>query len=120
MARVCEKNTCPAGIATQDPKFKKRYKGTPEKIVSYLEHVARDVRESLALMGIKEIKEIIGRTDLLSPSVQWSEHTEKLDLNYFIDDLEKAFFSGEFYQSIYNDLNQKIIEDYYKELSVLL
>jgi glutamate synthase domain-containing protein 2/glutamate synthase domain-containing protein 1/glutamate synthase domain-containing protein 3 len=116
MARVCEKNTCPAGIATQDPKFKKRYKGTPEKIVSYLEHVARDVRESLALMGIKEIKEIIGRTDLLSPSVQWSEHTEKLDLNYFIDDLEKAFFSGEFYQSIYNDLNQKIIEDYYNQI----
>lgn len=111
MARICEKNTCPAGIATQDPKFKKRYKGSPEKIVHYLEQIARDVREHLAFVGHKSLDTVIGRTDLLIPAAKYSEHTEKLDLKYFIDGLENVFSTREFYQIPYNDLNKKIIED---------
>jgi glutamate synthase domain-containing protein 2/glutamate synthase domain-containing protein 3/glutamate synthase domain-containing protein 1 len=111
MARICEKNTCPAGIATQDPKFKKRYKGTPEKIVHYLEQVAIDVREHLAFVGHKSLDTVIGRTDLLVPSQKYAEHTEKLDLNYFIDGFENIFSTREFYKLPFNDLNQKILED---------
>lgn len=65
MARVCEKNTCPTGIATHDPKFKKRYEGSPEKIVAMLTHVAEDVRRHLASLGASSIAEIVGRSDLL-------------------------------------------------------
>lgn len=111
MARICEKNTCPTGIATQDPKFKKRYKGTPEKIVSYLEQVAKDVRELLADMGLKSLDEVIGRTDLLVPHPKYTQHTEKLDLNFFVKAPQNIFSTREFYQIPFNDLNQRILDD---------
>jgi glutamate synthase domain-containing protein 2/glutamate synthase domain-containing protein 1/glutamate synthase domain-containing protein 3 len=65
MARICEKNTCPTGIATHDPKFKAKYKGTPEQIVTLLQYLAEDVREKLAATGVTSLRELIGRNDLL-------------------------------------------------------
>jgi glutamate synthase domain-containing protein 2/glutamate synthase domain-containing protein 1/glutamate synthase domain-containing protein 3 len=65
MARICEKNTCPTGIATHDPKFKAKYKGQPEHIVAMMEYLAEDVRRHLAEMGFSSLEEIVGRTDLL-------------------------------------------------------
>ncbi len=65
MARVCEKNTCPAGIATHDPKFKAKYKGTKDQIVQMLTYIAEDVRRYLALTGMRSLKEIKGRTEFL-------------------------------------------------------
>ncbi len=66
MARVCEKNTCPAGIATQNPKFKKFYKGSSEKVVTYLKVLARDIRKGLNTLGVESLSDIIGRFDLLN------------------------------------------------------
>lgn len=77
MARVCEKNTCPAGIATHDPKFKKRYKGNPEKIVKYLEFLASQVGISLKKMGLDSIRQLRGRMDLLEID---SKHEEIIQL----------------------------------------
>ncbi|MEM6531731.1 MAG: glutamate synthase large subunit [Myxococcota bacterium] len=65
MARVCEKNRCPTGIATHDPKFKKKYKGTPEHVIHMLQQVAEEVRHLLASLGYSELSSIIGRGDLL-------------------------------------------------------
>ncbi|MCF6178510.1 MAG: glutamate synthase large subunit [Geopsychrobacter sp.] len=63
--RVCHLNRCTVGVATQDENLRKHYVGTVEKLVSYLQNVAEDVREILAELGFKSLDEIIGRSDLL-------------------------------------------------------
>lgn len=65
VCRNCNKNTCPVGIATQNPELRKRFKGKPEQIVTYFRFLARSVRERLADMGYKSMQEVIGRADLL-------------------------------------------------------
>ncbi|MBV9603583.1 MAG: glutamate synthase large subunit, partial [Solirubrobacterales bacterium] len=65
MMRVCHLNTCPVGIATQDPELRRRFRGTPEQVVNYLMLVAEDVRRIMASLGIRHFAEMIGRTELL-------------------------------------------------------
>ncbi|MET0312990.1 MAG: glutamate synthase-related protein, partial [Hansschlegelia sp.] len=65
MMRKCHLNTCPVGIATQDPVLRKRFKGTPENVIDYLFFVAEEVRLLLAEMGFTKLEEIVGRSDLL-------------------------------------------------------
>ncbi len=68
MMRKCHLNTCPVGVATQDPVLRKRFKGTPEHVVNYFFYVAEEVRELLAGMGFTHLDQIIGNTDLLEKS----------------------------------------------------
>ncbi|MBV9802159.1 MAG: glutamate synthase subunit alpha, partial [Solirubrobacterales bacterium] len=65
MMRVCHLNTCPVGIATQDPVLRQRFRGTPEHVVNYLMLVAEDVRQIMASLGIRRFQDMIGRTELL-------------------------------------------------------
>ena len=65
MMRVCHLNTCPVGIATQDPELRKRFQGTPEQVVNYLMLVAEEVREIMASLGDRRFEDMIGRTELL-------------------------------------------------------
>jgi len=65
MMRKCHLNTCPVGVATQDPVLRKRFKGTPEHVINFFFYVAEEVRELLAEMGFTHLDEIIGNTDLL-------------------------------------------------------
>ena len=65
MMRVCHLNTCPVGIATQDPELRRRFTGTPEHVVDYLVMVAEEVRAILAELGARSLAEIVGRTELL-------------------------------------------------------
>ncbi|MFN2562671.1 MAG: glutamate synthase-related protein, partial [Jatrophihabitans sp.] len=65
MMRACHLNTCPVGIATQDPELRKRFTGTPEHIVNYFFFVAEEVREIMASLGIRSVDDLIGRSDLL-------------------------------------------------------
>src|SRR5947209_14779280 len=65
MMRVCHLNTCPVGIATQDPELRARFRGTPDHVVNYLMLVAEEVRELMASLGIRRFEEMIGRPDLL-------------------------------------------------------
>ena len=67
MMRKCHKNTCPVGIATQDPKLRRKFTGRPEDVVSYFHFVAEKVREIMASLGFTSFNEMIGRTDMLSP-----------------------------------------------------
>ena len=67
MMRKCHLNTCPVGIATQDPVLRAQFTGTPEHVVNYLFFVAEEVREHLSQMGFRTLDEIIGRADLLCP-----------------------------------------------------
>jgi glutamate synthase domain-containing protein 2/glutamate synthase domain-containing protein 1/glutamate synthase domain-containing protein 3 len=65
MMRVCHLNTCPVGIATQDPVLRAKFAGTPDQVVRYLFLVAEEVRELMASLGVRRFEELIGRTDLL-------------------------------------------------------
>jgi len=65
MMRKCHLNTCPVGVATQDPVLRKRFKGAPEHVVNYFFYVAEEVRELLAAMGYRRLDEIVGETGLL-------------------------------------------------------
>ncbi len=68
MARQCHLNTCPTGVATQDAKFRARFRGTVEGVTAYFRALAREVRELLAGMGARSLDEIVARTDLLVPA----------------------------------------------------
>jgi glutamate synthase (NADPH) large chain len=65
MMRKCHLNTCPVGVATQDPVLRKRFRGQPEHVVNFFFFVAEEVREIMAQLGVRRIDDLIGRTDLL-------------------------------------------------------
>jgi glutamate synthase domain-containing protein 2/glutamate synthase domain-containing protein 1/glutamate synthase domain-containing protein 3 len=65
MMRACHLNTCPVGIATQDPELRKRFQGTPEHVVNFFFFVAEELRGIMASLGIAKVEELIGRVDLL-------------------------------------------------------
>src|SRR5690606_40215608 len=65
MMRKCHLNTCPTGVATQDPELRKKFNGKPEYVVNYFFFVAEEVREIMAQLGIRTFDELIGRVDLL-------------------------------------------------------
>jgi len=76
MMRACHLNTCPVGIATQDPELRKRFAGKPEHIVDFFFFVAEEVRQIMAALGIARFEELVGRVDLLEPDEaieRWQE-----------------------------------------------
>ncbi len=82
MMRKCHLNTCPVGIATQDPILRAQFNGTPEQVVNYLFFVAEEVREYLSSMGFRTLDEIIGRPELLSaPDLSGHWKAKDLDLS---------------------------------------
>ena len=67
MMRACHLNTCPVGIATQDPELRARFRGKPEHVIEYFFHVGEDVRQIMASLGIARFADLVGRVDLLEP-----------------------------------------------------
>jgi glutamate synthase domain-containing protein 3 len=65
MMRKCHLNTCPVGVATQDPELRKRFRGKPEHLISFMRFIAEETREIMAELGMRRIDELVGRTDLL-------------------------------------------------------
>ncbi|MBX9678097.1 MAG: glutamate synthase large subunit [Gemmataceae bacterium] len=65
MMRVCHLNTCPVGVATQDPRLRAKFAGKPEHVVNFMQFIAQEVRETMALLGFRTIEEMVGRSDLL-------------------------------------------------------
>jgi glutamate synthase domain-containing protein 2/glutamate synthase domain-containing protein 1/glutamate synthase domain-containing protein 3 len=65
MMRVCHLNTCPVGVATQDPELRKKFAGEPEHVVNFMRMIAEEVRELMAQLGFKQMNKMIGRTDRL-------------------------------------------------------
>ena len=68
MMRVCHLDTCPVGIATQNPTLRRRFNGRPEFVTTFFEFIAEEVREHLAALGLRSIEEAVGRADLLDPT----------------------------------------------------
>jgi glutamate synthase (ferredoxin) len=73
MARVCHKNTCPVGVATQDPELRKKFTGTPEDVMRFMVAVAEDVREILAQLGFRSLDEVVGHPEYLEQVVHGRE-----------------------------------------------
>jgi glutamate synthase (NADPH/NADH) large chain len=67
MMRVCHLNTCPVGVATQDPRLREKFSGKPEHAVNFMRFIAREMRELMAQLGFRTIEEMVGRTDRLEP-----------------------------------------------------
>jgi len=67
MMRVCHLNTCPVGVATQDPRLRARFAGAPDHVVNFMHFVAQELREIMALLGFRTLNEMVGRTDRLVP-----------------------------------------------------
>ena len=65
MMRVCHKNTCPVGVATQDPELRKNFQGKPEHVVNFMRFIAQEVRELMAQLGVRTLNNLIGRSDKL-------------------------------------------------------
>ncbi|MDP2780392.1 glutamate synthase large subunit, partial [Devosia sp.] len=89
MMRKCHLNTCPVGVATQDPVLRKRFKGTPEHVINYFFFVAEELRGLMAELGARTINELIGRTDLLDQR-QLTDHWKSAGI-----DLTRLFHKPE-------------------------
>ncbi|NIA67945.1 glutamate synthase large subunit [Pelagibius litoralis] len=81
MVRQCHSNTCPVGVCVQDEALRKKFTGTPEKVVNLFSFIAEEVREILAELGMRSLNEIVGRTDLLMQVSRGAAHLDDLDLN---------------------------------------
>lgn len=90
MMRKCHLNTCPVGVATQDPELRKKFTGQPEHLINFLFMVAEEAREIMASLGIKKFTELIGRTDLLRPKGYLKDNPKTADLD-FADLLKPAW-----------------------------
>jgi len=119
MARVCEKNICPAGIATQDEKFKKRYNGRVENTVKYLKYIAEDVQYYLAQIGYKSLDDVIGHTNILDVATRHADLKKHINVNldFFTQDLPTEKFLKFQNQPDFNtnELNQQILEDFFRD-----
>jgi len=112
MVRQCHSNTCPVGVCTQDENLREKFSGTPDKIVNLFTFIAKEVREILAKLGFKSMKDIIGRTDLLKQVSKGSANLDDLDLNpLFVQadpGLNKRYCESPIINSVPDTLDQKI------------
>ena len=82
MMRVCNLDTCPVGVATQNPELRKRFTGKPEYVINFMRFIAEELREYMAKLGVRTVDELVGRTDLLKvKDVPTSERAAALDLS---------------------------------------
>ncbi|HTJ89542.1 MAG TPA: glutamate synthase large subunit [Acidocella sp.] len=81
MVRQCHSNTCPVGVCTQDEELRKKFEGSPEKVINLFSFIADDVRGILASLGFRALNEVIGRTDLLHQVSRGADYLDDLDLN---------------------------------------
>ncbi|MCR5256247.1 MAG: glutamate synthase large subunit [Acetatifactor sp.] len=81
MMRVCNLDTCPYGIATQNPKLRENFAGKAEYVENFMRFIARGVREIMAELGVKTMKELVGRTDLLIKKEGYSQAASSIDLS---------------------------------------
>ncbi|TQR19699.1 glutamate synthase large subunit [Psychrobacillus vulpis] len=90
MMRACHLDTCPVGIATQNPELRDKFTGSADYVVNYMRFVAEEVREYMALLGFRTVKEMVGRTDVLEVSDRAKEHwkAKQLDLTALLYQLE--------------------------------
>lgn len=125
LMRKCHLNTCPVGIATQDPELRAKYDGKVEHLINYFTFLAEDLREIMAELGFRNINDMVGRTDLLEADVKGrSWKYENLDLSpiFFKESSPKGYEHQRHYQTVAQDhgidsvLDRKLIK--FSELAI--
>ena len=115
MVRQCHSNTCPVGICTQDEDLRKKFTGTPEKVVNLFSFIAEEVREILAEIGFKNLNEIIGRSDLLKQVSRGTSNLDDLDLSPLLVQADpgenKRHSSPNLINKVPDTLDEKIYKD---------
>ena len=104
MMRKCHLNTCPVGIATQDPELRKKFSGSPEYVVNYFFMVAQELRQIMAKLGLRTVNEMVGRADLLETKKaikHWKANG--LDLTSILMPAEKVYEATQVYKTIDQD-----------------
>ena len=93
MMRVCNLDTCPVGIATQNPELRCRFCGKPEYVMNFMTYIAEEVREIMAKLGVRSIDELCGRTDLIRPREQRiTERADTIDLSAILGESANEHF----------------------------
>ncbi|WP_368650574.1 glutamate synthase large subunit [Bacillus inaquosorum] len=103
MMRACHLDTCPVGVATQNPELRKKFMGDPDHIVNYMLFIAEEVREYMAALGFKTFDEMIGRTDVLHVSERAKAHWKASQL-----DLSTLLYQPEGVRTFQSPQNHKI------------
>jgi glutamate synthase (NADPH/NADH) large chain len=104
MMRKCHLNTCPVGIATQDPELRKKFKGKPEHVVNYLFMVAEEMRQIMAALGVRKVTDMIGRVDMLETDTAITHWKAKgLDLSAMLAPARIIYEGTQVYQTIAQD-----------------
>lgn len=101
MMRVCNLDTCPMGVATQNPELRKRFMGKPEYVENFMRFIAQELREYMAKLGVKSVDELVGRTDLLRKRTDLSGVEEKIDISAILGD--SSAVSADFHDKSYYD-----------------
>ena len=81
MMRVCNLDTCPVGVATQNPELRKRFRGKPEYVINFMRFIAEELREYMAKLGVHSVDELVGRTDLLTQKENLTPAQKKIDIS---------------------------------------
>jgi glutamate synthase (ferredoxin) len=112
MVRTCHLDTCPVGIATQNPDLREKFAGTPEMVAAYLTAVAEDVRSRLASLGLRSVDEAVGRTDLLRQRPEGSR-ADSVDLTPLLlpPAAERGFTGALALQRMRSELGERVFED---------
>lgn len=111
MMRVCHLNTCPVGVATQDPKLREKFSGSAENVVNFMRFVAEEMREIMAQLGCRSINELIGRTDLLEADDSLTDKkSHELDFARVLHQPEIPAEYGKFQQIIQNYELEKTLD----------
>ena len=85
MMRVCNLDSCPFGVATQNPELRKRFAGKPEYVINFMYFIANELREYMSKLGVKTVDELVGRTDLLKKKNNLNAREEKVDLSLILN-----------------------------------
>ncbi len=113
MMRVCSKDTCPVGIATQNEELRKRFRGKPEYVINFMKFIAQELREIMASLGFRTVDEMIGRTDCLRKREDMpTDRAKTVDLSVLLDPkyahAEHAHFEPE---HVYNFQLEKTLDE---------
>jgi glutamate synthase (NADPH/NADH) large chain len=115
LVRQCHSNTCPVGVTTHDEVLRKKFTGTPERVISLFSFIAEEAREILASLGFRRLNEVIGRSDLLTQVSRGGQHLDDLDLNPLLAQADAGEFPRHFAlqgrNPVPDTLDAQMIED---------
>ncbi len=109
MMRQCQSDSCPMGVATQNPELRKRFAGKPEYVENFMLFIARELREIMSRLGIRTVEELVGRSDLLTMKKGLSEKQKKIDLSGILLHVDSGHISHD--EKYLYDFNLKDTKD---------